>query len=406
MSAQIETWCQTDGHADYELFEDFNAWIDEGEIDLELPLLRGLGQIGLSNPSKAFFAGDREAYEQALQAYRAERRREVLSRDHFVETYGEADGLHWFERNEQRFEQLVECLSAQEVVPFIGAGISVGGGFPTWANHLRQQGRTAGIPPERVEEWLAQGQYEEVIAHIEQQHGRDAFAQEIRDVFSKRGSIHGITLRISDLFSDTLITTNYDRLLEQVFDTGGASGVQVINGVTAMALPDPGKVTIIKIHGDFKDPAHCILAKAQYDAAYGEAALDQHRPIPKMLGRYYTNNSLLFIGCSLRNDRTLQVFQATKVAAGDSLFPQHFAFEQAPGQVDALVARNSELLRLGITAIWYPKGQHEKVEALLSHSKSELNYKKTQMARLAPANLPRDVADCVMVATKGADRLK
>lgn len=160
-----------------------------------------------------------------------------------------------------------------------------------------------------------------------------------------------------------------------------------------MAPPDPDKVTIIKIHGDFKDPAHCILAKAQYDAAYGEAELDLHRPIPKMLGRYYSSNNLLFIGCSLRNDRTLQVFQATKKAAGDYLFPQHFAFEQAPEQIDALVTRNSELTRLGITAIWYPKEQHEKVEALLSHSKSELNYKKTQMARLAPANLPRDVAD-------------
>lgn len=393
MNAQAETWCQADGHADYELFEDFNAWIDAGEIDLELPLLRGLGQVGLSNPSKAFFAGDREAYEQALQAYRAERRREVLSRDYFVETYGEADGLHWFERNEQRFDQLVECLAAQEVVPFIGAGISVAGGFPTWADHLRQQGRTAGVPPEQVDAWLAQGQYEEVIAHIEQKHGREVFAQEIRDVFGKRGSIQDITLRISELFSDTLITTNYDRLLEQVFDTGGASRVQVINGVTAMEQPDPKKVTIIKIHGDFKDPVHCILAKAQYDAAYGEAALDLHRPIPKMLGGYYSNNSLLFIGCSLRNDRTLQVFQATKVAAGDFLFPQHFAFEQAPEQIDGLIARNSELSRLGITAIWYPKGQHEKVEALLSHSKSELNYKKTQTARLATANLPREVTD-------------
>lgn len=384
MRAQAETWCQADGHADYELFEDFNAWIDEGEIDLnfDLPLLRDLGQVGLPNPSKAFFAGDREAYEQALQLYRAGRRNEVLSREHFLETYGEEDGVHWFERNEQRFDQLVECLAAQEVVPFIGAGISVGAGFPTWANHLRQQGRTAGIPLERVEEWLAKGQYEEIIAHIEQEHGRDTFAQEIRDVFGKRGSIQDITLRISELFIDTLITTNYDRLLEQVFDTGGA-GVQVINGVTATDLPDPEKVTLIKIHGDFKDPAHCILGKAQYDAAYGEAALDLHRPVPKILARYYHNNSLLFIGCSLHNDRTLQVFQATKAAAGDVLIPQHFAIEQAPEQREALVTRNSELSRLGITALWYPKGQHDKVEAILRQARSELNYMKTQTARAA-----------------------
>lgn len=380
MNAQAETWCQADGHADYELFEDFNAWIDEGENDLELPLLRGLGQLGLSNPSKAFFAGDREAYEQALQLYRAGRRNDVLSRDYFVETYGADDGVHWFERNEQRFGQLLGYLAAQEVVPFIGAGISSGGGFPTWANHLRQQGRTAGIPPERIEEWLSLGQYEEVIAHIEHQHGRDVFAQEIRDAFGKRGKIQDITLRISELFTDTLITTNYDRLLEQVFDNGGA-GVQVINGVTAMEQPDPQKVTLIKIHGDFKDPAHCILGKAQYDAAYGEHALDLHRPIPKILARYYRNNSLLFIGCSLHNDRTLQVFQATKAAAGDVLLPQHFAIEQAPEQLDALQARNSELSRLGVTALWYPKGQYDKVEAILDYAKSELNYMKAQGSR-------------------------
>lgn len=382
MSTQVDTWCQTDGHADYELFEDFNAWIDEGDIDLELPLLRGLGLVGLSNPSKAFFAGDREAYEQALQAYRAVRLREVLSRDHLVETYGEADGLHWFERNEQRFDQLVECLAAQEVVPFVGAGISVGGGFPTWANHLRQQGRTAGIQTEQIEGWLAQGHYEEVVAHIEQQHGPEVFAQEIRDVFGKRGSIQDITLCISELFFDTLITTNYDRLLEQVYDTGAASRVQVINGVTAMELPDLEKVTIIKIHGDFKDPAHCILGKAHYDAAYGEAGLDLHRPVPKILARYYRNNSLLFIGCSLHNDRTLQVFQSTKATAGDVLFPQHFAIEQAPEQREALIARNCELLRLGITAIWYPKGRHEKVEAILRHAMSEIRYMNARIARV------------------------
>jgi SIR2-like domain len=53
------------------------------------------------------------------------------------------------------------------------------------------------------------------------------------------------------MFSDTLPTTNYNGLLEQVYDTGGR-GVQVIHGVSAMDLPEPDKVTIIKIHGDFQ----------------------------------------------------------------------------------------------------------------------------------------------------------
>ncbi len=382
MSAEAESWCLVDGHADYELFEDFNAWIDAGEINLELPLLRGLGSVGLSNPSKAFFAGDREAYEQALQAYRVQRRNEVLSRDHLIELYGDEDGQHWFERNEQRFEQLVERLAAEEVAPFVGAGISTGGGFPTWANHLRQQGRTAGLAPEQVEAWLQQGDYEAVIADIEQRHGRDVFAQEIRDVFGKRGRIQDITLLISELFADTLVTTNYDRLLEQVYDKGGGLHVQVLDGTTAMTVvPDPKRVTLIKIHGDFADPAHCILGKAQYDAAYGADALDLELPVPKILSRVYRNNSLLFLGCNLRNDRTLQVFQSTKRAAGDALLPQHFCIEQAPPQLDELTSRNAQLARLGITAIWYPKKQYQYVDEILRLAMSELNYKESQLAR-------------------------
>lgn len=54
MSAAIENWCQQDGHADFELFEDFNDWINEGEVDIESPLLEKLLSIGLSTPSKAF----------------------------------------------------------------------------------------------------------------------------------------------------------------------------------------------------------------------------------------------------------------------------------------------------------------------------------------------------------------
>jgi NAD-dependent SIR2 family protein deacetylase len=376
MNARAESWCQADGHADFELFEDFNAWIDQGEVNLDLPLLVKLGSVGLSQPSKAFFAGDRKAYEQAFSAYRIDRRQEVLSRAQLIEALGEEDGNHWFERNEQRFNQLLDRLAEKMVVPFIGAGVSVGGGFPTWANHLRQQGRTAGIPKEQIETWLAAGDYEKFIEHIERKNGRDAFAQEIRDVFSKLGSIQDITLIISELFKDTLITTNYDRLLEQVYDTGADSPVQVINGVTAMEVPLADKMTIIKMHGDFKDPARCILGKAQYDQAYGEVQLEMDRPIPKMLRYHYSNNSLLFVGCSLKSDRTLQVFQATKEQAGDKLFPQHFAIEQAPEQLEELIERNGELAALGITAIWYPKDQHNQVEAILRHAKNELNHSR------------------------------
>lgn len=366
-------WCERDQHQDFALFDDFNAWIDQGNA-LDTELLAKLSEVGLSQPSKAFYAGDREAYIQAYRAYRLDRRHAVLGKDYFIEAYGETDGQHWFERNEVHFDELVSRLQDEMVVPFIDAGVSVSAGFPTWANHLRQQGRTAGLNPDQLETWITAGQYEAVIAHIEEVRGTDVFVQEIKDVFNKTGSIEAIALSISGLFKDTLITTNYDRILEQLFDTGGDDAVEVINGMNVLIKPAPNKVTVIKLHGDIQNPRRCILAKAQYDEAYGEKALDLTKPIPKLLQYYFKNNSLLFIGCSLNSDRTVEVFRTVKQASGDFDFPTHFSIEQAPESLKDLQNRNSELINIGITPIWFPKGAFDTVTEILSRAKSELQY--------------------------------
>jgi len=371
MSESSKIWCDSDEHRLFEHFTDFNEWIDSSDGPAKA-IRKKLGIYKLAKPSKAFFAGDREAYDQAFEEYRLQKRQEILSKQYFEDTFEES--AHWFEKNESRFEQLLVKLSDDSIVPFIGAGVSNAGGFPTWKNHLRQQGKTAGIDAAIIEEHLSKGQYETIIAKIEQLHGPDVFTQEIRDVFSRNGSIQDITLRISELFQDTLITTNYDRLLEQVFDTGPADEVQVINGLKAMERPDPEKITVIKLHGDILSPQLCILSKNQYDQAYGEPDLDLTRPIPKALSYYYRNSSLIFIGCSLNNDRTVEVFKAVKETRGDRDTPQHFSIEQAPDTEDALIARNAELVSLGITPIWYPAGQYDLVEAILRHAQNELKH--------------------------------
>jgi hypothetical protein len=380
MSAIPETWCERDEHKQFECFIDFNAWLDGDEDDAKA-IRRSNGVLKVSQPSKALFAGDKDAYEQAFKRYRIQRRHEVLSGEYIAATFGDD---HWFERNEQRFDQLISCLLENSVVPFIGAGVSVGGGFPSWKDHLRKQGKTAGIDSVTIEAHLANGEYEAVIETIEATRGADVFAQEIRDAFSKTGTLQHITLLISEIFSDTLITTNYDRLLEQCFDVGPGEEIQVVNSTDAMESPDPDKVTIIKLHGDIKAPNRCILGKRHYDAAYGAPDLDLTLPIPKLLHYYFTNSSLLFIGCSLNNDRTIRVFKAVKDAIGDGDRPEHFSIEQAPETEAELVTRNEELLKLGIVPIWYPKGEYDKVEAILRQARCELKYSESKSPRSAP----------------------
>lgn len=369
MDAKAETWCDRDEHKLFEYYVDFNEWLDSEDA---ASTREAYGVDGISVPSKAFYAGDKEAYDQAFKEYRENRRNEVLNKNYLCERFSDN---HWFERNIQRFDQLVERLEAGDVVPFIGAGLSKAGGFPTWEDHLRTQGRTAGIDPAHTESLLTSGQYETVIAEIEAIRGRDVFTQEIRDVFNRTGELTNSTLLITELFTDTVITTNYDRLIEQAFDTGAKNAFQLINGMNALADPDTDRVSIIKLHGDIKTPGQCILSKNQYDQAYGNNEIDMTRPIPKLLEYYYKNSSLLFLGCSLNNDRTVQVFRAIKQKVGDIVIPQHFAIEQAPETEQELVARNEYLLRLGITGIWFEKGQFEYIDGMLRLARNELRYR-------------------------------
>ena len=182
---------------------------------------------------------------------------------------------------------------------------------------------------------------------------------------------------ITELFPDTVITTNYDRLIEQAFDTGAPNAYQVINGMDAMADAAADRTTIIKLHGDIRTPGSCILSKNQYDHAYGGNAIDLTRPIPRLLDYYYKNSSLLFLGCSLNSDRTIQVFRAIRQGIGtnDIVIPQHFAIEPAPESEAELADRNEYLARLGITGIWFEKGQFECVEGMLRLARNELRYR-------------------------------
>jgi SIR2-like domain len=206
--------------------------------------------------------------------------------------------------------------------------------------------------------------YEDIVDRIEQQRGTDVFAQELRDAFSKNGIIPAADYLIAELFQDTLITTNYGHLVEQSFDFGGGKAVEVLTPATILRPPDAGKITVIKLHGNVDAPSSCILSNAQYAAAYGVDAIDLVLPIPQALDYYFRNSSLLFLGCSLNQDRTMRVFEAIKAKARADLadLPQHFSVEQCPADEAGLIARNEYLLRLGITPIWFPAGEFDFVE--------------------------------------------
>ena len=81
------------------------------------------------------------------------------------------------------------------------------------------------------------------------------------------------------------------------------------------------------------------------------------------------------MGCSLNNDRTVEVFRAIKKRVGEKTVPQHFIIDQAPETAQELADRNAYLAGLGFTGIWFEKGQFEYVEDILRLARNELRYR-------------------------------
>src|ERR1700735_4318248 len=129
--AKATIWCEEDEHLRFEYFGDFNEWL---ESDDAASVREAYGVDGISAPSKAFYAGDKAGYLAAFSEYRESRRNEMLNENYLCERFTDR---HWFERNIDHFSQLILRFETDDVVPFIGAGISQSGGFPTWKEHLR-----------------------------------------------------------------------------------------------------------------------------------------------------------------------------------------------------------------------------------------------------------------------------
>lgn len=345
----------------------FNAWLDSDD-DEATSLLKALGIGKVVAPSKALFAGDRVAYGEELERYQTRRLEFALG-------YGRLDD-HWFGKNRAHFNALLEPLKAQTVVPFVGAGISCAASLPTWTAHILHQAKSAGFDPTDVLDRLRKGEYEPIIDEIISSRGQGLFMQEMRDAFD--GVVVDVSLAtmVVRLTRSIIVTTNYDRVLEQALSTLGEPPAELVTATEDNAriirAQSNGQRALLKVHGDIRSPATYILSGCQYDDSYGVGVPDMKLALPRKLRHVFEHGSILFLGCSLVEDRTLKVFESLVFEAGLANVPRHFAVLEAPTDETDLVTRNARLAGLSIDAIWYPNGAHEYVQLIISELLDEV----------------------------------
>lgn len=288
------------------------------------------------------------------------------------------------------FVNFANALKRKRVAPFIGAGLSAPCKYPLWGEAIRRitsklegvsvSDERAARPPlpaiPEIKEALKNSEYP-LAAQLLYDNHNCQLENFIRNTFDGATTceMQGALLLIPQLTDGCIITTNFDALIEKVFQNenrpieGYMYGTQTQNQFAAKLVQ--GERCILKLHGNYNSADTYIFSQAQYSSAYGENELDYTKPLAKVLRQIFISHSLLFLGCSLEQDRTLALF-IDVVNSRSFDIPEHFAFLPEPEEHAIKIEKENLLSSAKIRPIWYQvtidedgKQNHSQLEDML-----------------------------------------
>jgi hypothetical protein len=331
---------------------------DENDDEIEVIYKRGAKEISLAKPSRAVYFGDRAVYDQEASLFSQSERAAILC---------SAD----FPRNDQVFGELQRGCKHGVVLPFVGAGMSVGPGCPSWHEYLMRLAREGGLDVATIATRLeAQSDYEGVTEEVIEALGQLRFERDFERDFSRIDVTHGAISRLPQFFGKCAITTNFDRVAEEAWSKAGTPFREKVfgrgNTGSFFRAIASGDRYLLKLHGNLDSPAERVLRRAEYDAGYGDGGnIHFEFPLPRLLRRLYMSYSFLFVGCSLAADRTVQTFMKVANQEGAGNLPHHYAILPCHTGVLKRKVVEDRLADAHITPLWYPEGEHELVEQIL-----------------------------------------
>lgn len=270
---------------------------------------------------------------------------EKLSAKDRVRTFLEENGCVY------RFKALTSLVLKGNVLPFVGAGMSIASGFKPWGPFLISLLPDAPQLIDTVNELLAQAQYEEAAQLVHDEIGADILAEEIHSKLgSHRVDIAGSVMLLPYLFKHEVVTTNFDYVLPNAYKLANVPFVREFCGIGLVDAPkrlgnEPH--CLLRLHGEADSSHGRVLTKAEYDRAYAT-----NPTLGEVLQAIIGTRSILFIGCSLQSDRTHAALAAIKAASHVGA-PRHYAFLPQPPD-EHRTARRIFLGNAEIHPIYYP----------------------------------------------------
>jgi len=227
-------------------------------------------------------------------------------------------------------KDLTEQLSRGNCVAFIGSGLSVASGLPTWPDLLRQMMRWSEaygvVLQDRadIEALIADNEFLLAADELVQQMGNEKFHRFISEVFRRPGlKPNEAHLLVTEIPFSGILTTNYDKLLESAYVmTHNGEHPHVFTQMDVAELSGSlrsGEFYILKTHGTADRIETVVLGKNQY-----RSLMHSNPSYQKVLDTLFSSKTILFIGFGL-NDPDLLLHLDELQAAFAGYTGTHYA---------------------------------------------------------------------------------
>lgn len=172
----------------------------------------------------------------------------------------------------------------------------------------------------------------EIVSIYAKEFGKPNLVKKLSELLHVHDAIPGDvhTKLAQNEYFDTIITTNFDFLLERAFDQTKRS-ITLIRDDKNISLYSPCTGTnIIKIHGDFQKMSELVITKEDYEKFY-----ETHPVLAINLAAWFTTRTPFFIGYSMNDPHFLEIRKFLKNILKQFLNPWFvLKFDATPEEIE------------------------------------------------------------------------
>lgn len=206
---------------------------------------------------------------------------------------------------------------------FVGAGVSMAAGYPSWSALLRDIGDELGIRSSDIHDLAALAQW-----HIQESGGATRVRNVIKQEIGKDRNVPETANILARLPIRHIWTTNYDRLIERAFAAIGRP-IDAVSGSKDLSLKaTPGAARLYKMHGSVDRLDDIVISTDDY-----ELYRSRRGAFLPLLQAHLSSMSMLFIGLSLSDPNIRHVLSLIRESFTDAP-PEHFAIVRPPRRDD------------------------------------------------------------------------